>query len=174
VCVCVCVCVCRLMCGGTLRSDRVYPAGPITVRQINAIFPFPDPCVVIKATGQQLLDALENGVVGMEQGFRLWGGGNACTQCGAMPTRCLCHCLLVQASPSGQPTMGDSPRSAAFGLSLTPTRRRDHGFCGHVVWPGKQGQEASGLRGCGTAVQVVVGEERAPLDLEREYTVATR
>ncbi|EDQ84618.1 uncharacterized protein MONBRDRAFT_30021 [Monosiga brevicollis MX1] len=51
-----------LLCGGTLRSDTVYEAGPITARDINTILPFQDPCVVLSITGQQLLEALENGV----------------------------------------------------------------------------------------------------------------
>ena len=43
------------ICGGTLRSDRVYPAGPITARDVNQVFAFQDPCVVIKIQGSTVL-----------------------------------------------------------------------------------------------------------------------
>lgn len=48
--------------GGTLRSDMVYPAGPLTAHDILSIFPFDDPCVVLKISGKTVLAALENGV----------------------------------------------------------------------------------------------------------------
>ncbi|KAK9472018.1 Metallo-dependent phosphatase-like protein [Dipodascopsis tothii] len=51
-----------LVAGGTLRSDTVYPAGAVKLKDIVLTFPFEDPCVVIEITGRELLDALENGV----------------------------------------------------------------------------------------------------------------
>jgi hypothetical protein len=51
-----------LNCGGTYRSDKVHGPGPVTIGDILDIFPYEDPVVVIKVTGQQLWDALENGV----------------------------------------------------------------------------------------------------------------
>ncbi|KAJ2807528.1 hypothetical protein H4R20_001248 [Coemansia guatemalensis] len=51
-----------IMCGGAIRSDRVHPAGEIRMRDIMEIFPFDDPVVVLKLTGEQILCALENGV----------------------------------------------------------------------------------------------------------------
>lgn len=51
-----------LLCGGAIRSDAVYEPGPLTVRDIMDIFPFEDPCVVLRLSGQDLLDALENGI----------------------------------------------------------------------------------------------------------------
>ncbi|PIA14247.1 Metallo-dependent phosphatase, partial [Coemansia reversa NRRL 1564] len=51
-----------MMCGGAIRSDRVYPAGEIRMRDIMEIFPFDDPVVVVEMTGRQILCALENGV----------------------------------------------------------------------------------------------------------------
>ncbi|KAG9290588.1 hypothetical protein G9A89_020958 [Geosiphon pyriformis] len=53
---------CSLMCGGTIRSDTIYPPGEITMGDLLEIFPFEDTIVVIMITGQQLWDALENGV----------------------------------------------------------------------------------------------------------------
>ncbi|KAJ2963091.1 hypothetical protein NQZ79_g1800 [Umbelopsis isabellina] len=49
-------------CGGTFRSDKIHGPGPVTIGDILDIFPYEDPVVVIKVTGQQLWDALENSV----------------------------------------------------------------------------------------------------------------
>ncbi|KAK7204593.1 5'-nucleotidase [Myxozyma melibiosi] len=51
-----------LLAGGTLRSDTVYPPGPLRMKDIVLTFPFEDPCVVITVSGKEVLDALENGV----------------------------------------------------------------------------------------------------------------
>ncbi|KAK5954367.1 hypothetical protein OHC33_004089 [Knufia fluminis] len=70
---------CTIMAAGTIRGDQIYPPGLIRLRDIMnwyvayarssddlltgcASFPFEDPCVVIMAPGQAILDALENGV----------------------------------------------------------------------------------------------------------------
>lgn len=53
---------CTLMAAGTIRGDRIYPPGPIRVKDVTDCFPFEDPVVVIKVSGKNLLDALENGV----------------------------------------------------------------------------------------------------------------
>ncbi|KAJ2008044.1 hypothetical protein GGI04_001294 [Coemansia thaxteri] len=50
------------LCGGTIRSDTVYPKGKIQLRDIMEIFPFEDPVVVVKLSGDQIRRALENGV----------------------------------------------------------------------------------------------------------------
>lgn len=47
---------------GTLRSDRIHPAGNFTLHDLLAILPIVDPVLVVRATGAQLLEALENGV----------------------------------------------------------------------------------------------------------------
>ncbi|XP_044265008.1 mannosylglucosyl-3-phosphoglycerate phosphatase isoform X1 [Tribolium madens] len=47
---------------GTFRSDQVHPAGDFTVRDLTNIVPMRDPLVILKLTGKQILDALENGV----------------------------------------------------------------------------------------------------------------
>nr|XP_015221588.1 PREDICTED: trifunctional nucleotide phosphoesterase protein YfkN-like isoform X2 [Lepisosteus oculatus] len=51
-----------LLNSGTLRSDRIHPAGPFTMHDLMQILPITDPVLVVEATGQQLLEALENGV----------------------------------------------------------------------------------------------------------------
>ncbi|XP_060517540.1 trifunctional nucleotide phosphoesterase protein YfkN isoform X2 [Cylas formicarius] len=47
---------------GTFRSDQVHPAGDFTMRDLTNIIPMRDHLVVLKVTGQQILEALENGV----------------------------------------------------------------------------------------------------------------
>lgn len=51
-----------LLNSGTLRSDRIHCKGEFKIRDLLSILPFPDLLVVIEVTGQQLLEALENGV----------------------------------------------------------------------------------------------------------------
>ncbi|KAJ2663870.1 hypothetical protein IWW48_001136 [Coemansia sp. RSA 1200] len=51
-----------LLCGGAIRSDKVYPEGAVRMRDIMEIFPFEDPVVVVRLTGDQIRRALENGV----------------------------------------------------------------------------------------------------------------
>ncbi|KAJ1661968.1 hypothetical protein IW140_006258 [Coemansia sp. RSA 1813] len=51
-----------LLCGGAIRSDKVYPQGQVRMRDIMEIFPFEDPVIVVKLTGSQIRRALENGV----------------------------------------------------------------------------------------------------------------
>ncbi|KAJ4398217.1 hypothetical protein N0V85_006343 [Neurospora sp. IMI 360204] len=51
-----------LMAAGTIRGDQIYPPGPIRVKDVTDCFPFEDPVVVIKAKGQAVWEALENGV----------------------------------------------------------------------------------------------------------------
>ncbi|KAF7278511.1 mannosylglucosyl-3-phosphoglycerate phosphatase isoform X2 [Rhynchophorus ferrugineus] len=47
---------------GTFRSDQVHPAGDFTMRDLTNIIPMRDPLVVLKITGQQVLETLENAV----------------------------------------------------------------------------------------------------------------
>jgi len=51
-----------LMNGGSIRGDRVYPAGPITRRTIIAIHPFGNVICKIALPGRVLFDALTSGV----------------------------------------------------------------------------------------------------------------
>ncbi|KAI1434211.1 Metallo-dependent phosphatase [Xylaria sp. CBS 124048] len=51
---------CAMMAAGTIRGDQIYPPGPILLKDILSCFPFEDPAVVIKVTGQAIWDALEN------------------------------------------------------------------------------------------------------------------
>ncbi|CAG5129813.1 unnamed protein product [Candidula unifasciata] len=53
---------CALLNSGTLRSDRIHPKGDFTIRDLLTILPMVDSLVVIKVTGAQLLEALENSV----------------------------------------------------------------------------------------------------------------
>ncbi|CAG2055001.1 unnamed protein product, partial [Timema podura] len=51
-----------IMNSGTLRSDTVHAAGPFTLRDLVTVIPMMDPLVVLSVTGQDILNALENGV----------------------------------------------------------------------------------------------------------------
>jgi len=51
-----------LLNSGTFRSDRVHAAGRLTVGDLCALFPLLDETAVVRATGEQILAALENGV----------------------------------------------------------------------------------------------------------------
>ncbi|XP_076354101.1 mannosylglucosyl-3-phosphoglycerate phosphatase-like isoform X2 [Tachypleus tridentatus] len=47
---------------GTLRSDRIHPAGDFIMRDLVTVLPMLDPLLVLSATGEQIWKALENGV----------------------------------------------------------------------------------------------------------------
>ncbi|KAL0979082.1 hypothetical protein UPYG_G00180280 [Umbra pygmaea] len=51
-----------LLNSGTLRSDRLHMAGPLTMRDLLQILPMRDPVLVVEVTGQKLLEGLDNGV----------------------------------------------------------------------------------------------------------------
>ncbi|GAX77495.1 hypothetical protein CEUSTIGMA_g4939.t1 [Chlamydomonas eustigma] len=48
--------------GGTFRSDAIHSAGPFTLGDLLSIMTMVDPILVIEATGEQILQGLENGV----------------------------------------------------------------------------------------------------------------
>ncbi|CAB3259449.1 unnamed protein product [Arctia plantaginis] len=51
-----------LLNSGTFRSDQVHPAGDFTLRDLSTIIPMRDPLVVVEATGEVILQVLENSV----------------------------------------------------------------------------------------------------------------
>ncbi|XP_065261954.1 mannosylglucosyl-3-phosphoglycerate phosphatase-like [Emys orbicularis] len=51
-----------LLNSGTLRSNHIHPAGDFTMHDLLTILPIVDPLLVVRITGGQLLEALENGV----------------------------------------------------------------------------------------------------------------
>jgi 5'-nucleotidase len=53
---------CAIIASGTIRGDQIYTPGPIRVKDITDCFPFEDPVVLIRASGQAIWDALENSV----------------------------------------------------------------------------------------------------------------
>ncbi|KAL8655825.1 MAG: hypothetical protein Q9226_002889 [Calogaya cf. arnoldii] len=53
---------CALMAGGTIRGDQVYPPGILRIKDIMNCFPFEDPVIVIRVTGNAILAALENSI----------------------------------------------------------------------------------------------------------------
>ena len=53
---------CAIIASGTIRGDQIYPPGVIHLKDILNCFPFEDPVVVIRVSGQAILSALENSV----------------------------------------------------------------------------------------------------------------
>ncbi len=53
---------CAILNSGTIRSDNVYPPGPISMKMLLTMFPFEDIIVVVKVSGKDILSGLENGV----------------------------------------------------------------------------------------------------------------
>lgn len=53
---------CAIMAAGTIRGDQIYTPGVLRLKDIMNCFPFEDPVVVLRITGQAIIDALENGV----------------------------------------------------------------------------------------------------------------
>ncbi|KAM0074148.1 hypothetical protein ACKRZS_013461 [Fusarium odoratissimum] len=53
---------CTIMASGTIRGDQIYPPGAIRIKDITTCFPFEDPVVLLRVTGQAIFDALENSV----------------------------------------------------------------------------------------------------------------
>ncbi|XP_071447888.1 mannosylglucosyl-3-phosphoglycerate phosphatase isoform X1 [Hetaerina americana] len=51
-----------LLNSGTLRSDRIHPVGDFTLRDLMDLLPMMDPLVVLSVTGEEVINALENGV----------------------------------------------------------------------------------------------------------------
>jgi 5'-nucleotidase len=47
---------------GSLRTDELIPQGIFRWRDIDTLLPIPDPCVIIRVSGENLLKACENGV----------------------------------------------------------------------------------------------------------------
>lgn len=53
---------CALINGGTFSGDQVFLSGPLKLQHIVDCFPFEDPIVMLKVSGQAIKEALENGV----------------------------------------------------------------------------------------------------------------
>lgn len=53
---------CTIMASGTIRGGQIYPPGAIRIKDITTCFPFEDPVIHLRVTGQAIWDALENGV----------------------------------------------------------------------------------------------------------------
>ncbi|KAK6527814.1 hypothetical protein TWF694_004793 [Orbilia ellipsospora] len=51
---------CALMASGTIRGDVIYEPGVIRIKDLLDCFPFQDPCVVIKISGEKIIAAFEN------------------------------------------------------------------------------------------------------------------
>eukprot|EP00898_Chlorokybus_atmophyticus_P000025 jgi/Chlat1/1022/Chrsp109S00046 len=60
---------CALFNSGTFRSDAVHGPGAVTGRDLLALLPMMDVVVLVEMSGEQLLEALENGVSGIALTF---------------------------------------------------------------------------------------------------------
>jgi 5'-nucleotidase len=54
--------------GGSLRSNRIYPEGPFTVADLNAILPFDNTVRVVSVPGATLRQALEHSIASLSDG----------------------------------------------------------------------------------------------------------
>ncbi len=62
------ICDCCIINGGSLRSDRIHPAGPFTIRDLRDILSFESELIVVLIKGKQLHDLLENCISKYAQG----------------------------------------------------------------------------------------------------------
>ncbi|WFD34813.1 hypothetical protein MCUN1_001657 [Malassezia cuniculi] len=53
---------CCIICGGALRGDAIFGPGRITLGNVLEVLPFEDSVVLVELTGQDIWDALENGL----------------------------------------------------------------------------------------------------------------
>lgn len=51
---------CAILNGGSLRSDRIHPSGPFTLKDLRDILSFESELVVLEVTGKQVHELLEN------------------------------------------------------------------------------------------------------------------
>ncbi|CAF0939710.1 unnamed protein product [Brachionus calyciflorus] len=51
---------CAIINGGSLRSDRIHPAGPFTRRDLRSILPYDSELVIVNLTGAQIHQLLES------------------------------------------------------------------------------------------------------------------
>jgi 5'-nucleotidase/UDP-sugar diphosphatase len=69
---------------GGLRSHSIYPPGPVTNLDVQAIHPFANRVVVVSLSGEQLRDLLEHGCQPASdshgQSLVLWGLSGTCTR----------------------------------------------------------------------------------------------
>ncbi|KAJ8502019.1 hypothetical protein ONZ45_g11924 [Pleurotus djamor] len=51
-----------IICNGDIRGDRLYDKGPLYLRDLMTMLPYPDPLLVVELSAQALWDALESGL----------------------------------------------------------------------------------------------------------------
>lgn len=87
--------------GGSIRSNKTYPAGPITRKDIANILQFAGPVLKVEITGKTLKEALENGVsrLGEEAGRFPQISGFRFTYDGSKPV----GSRVISVSVNGQP-----------------------------------------------------------------------
>ena len=135
--------------GGTIRNDSIIDVGEITFGDILNAFPFLDPVVVIRVTGKQLWDALENSVSEYPK------------QEGRFPQLAGVRLEWNPEAPSGH-----------------RVRRvytvKNHGFGPQVDAQPNKRRRSLTLPPSMDPKEKYKPENMDPLDMEREYVVATR
>ena len=117
--------------GGGIRADRIYDPGTVlTRRDIQSELPFGNKTVTLALTGQDILDALENGFSAIEE------------VSGRFP-----HVsgMTVTYDPSAEPgarvvevTIGDAPLDPAAGYVLATNDFMAGGGDGYTMFPGAE------------------------------------
>lgn len=130
--------------GGTIRNDSVIEVGEITLGDILTAFPFIDPVVVIRITGKQLWEALENSVSEYPK------------QEGRFPQLSGVRLEWNPDAPSGNRVR--RVYTVRKGAHYAPNARRRSLTFPHMVDPGDKYHP----------------DNMEPLDMNKEYVVSTR
>lgn len=130
--------------GGTIRNDSIIEIGEITLGDILIAFPFLDPVVVIRITGKQLWEALENSVSEYPK------------QEGRFPQLSGVRLEWNPDAPSGNRVR--RVYTVRKGAQFAPNARRRSLTFPHMIDPGDKYHP----------------ENMDPLDMNRDYVVATR
>lgn len=146
-----------LLNSGTLRADRVFPAGRLTMRDLVSLLPMADETVVLQLSGADLLAALENGV------------GQYPRLDGRWPCVSQIRFAFDPAKPSGQRIVAGSVFVASAAAAAARARRRD----GRPSPLGTSLSVDEGVRQRDPS-PVVAPEGFEALSLTDEYTLATK
>ncbi|KAJ2162986.1 hypothetical protein GGF46_000172 [Coemansia sp. RSA 552] len=171
-----------LLCGGAIRSDKVFAAGTIKLRDVMEIFPFEDPVVVVRLTGDQIRRALENGVSkwpAQEGRFPQVSGIRFEFDPRRAPGDRITSITITAAAKSAAAASGEVP-----GLVKPSTSQRSVSGAGAIhrlALENASGRVSHKRRESNVSVDSdsdaesdYGGEEDEPLDMDTHYLVATR
>ncbi|KAJ2723223.1 hypothetical protein GGI07_002792 [Coemansia sp. Benny D115] len=181
------------LCGGAIRSDNVYPEGRVRLKEIMEIFPFEDPIVVVKLTGDQVRRALENGVSkwpAQEGRFPQVSGirfefdptrepGDRVTSVVLTASaKAAAKRSQIQSDSSSLPRIRQSVSSKSGSIHRMALQNTLHNSSSQTFLGKRRGSTASDSISLAESESDVEsdygGEEDEPLDMNAEYVVATR